>query len=413
MYSAHARFVFLLQLLSPVSSRKFVIAVVLGDTTCGGCTALHLFANTLRQLGEDVEERYWVNGCPTRSTCLEQHVPLPFMNDNPHRGIGDDTVVIYPEGMRGNPFGGTKVIRWILAPLTIWSDIGLSDNYVTWDAADIVYHWSTYTDNVPDDNVLLAPFLDPMWTNLNLPRQRKSACYTIRKGPRFHSKLYMDVKRSEIESEFNHSIEEFLEIGEQPQSTLVKVFNSHEYFISFDPMTHLAILAALCGCKVIVIPIEGMTKYDWLKSTQGPFMRYKNAFDLHGVAYGLADLPRAVGTLHLVRQEQLKLLRFGFQTILSFLNVMDEVAAGNFSGTHSVGEFWPETRNTSLYLPDYLKYGIDPNEPLNGNGHSVIHPLCALTTTCFVFTFVFWLLVFRPLKRRLRNDGRYFARPPT
>ena len=359
MYSAHARFVFLLQLLSPVSSRKFVIAVVLGDTTCGGCTALHLFAKTLRQLGEDVEERYWVNGCPTRSTCLEQHVPLPFMNDNPHRGIGDDTVVIYPEGMRGNPFGGTKVIRWILAPLTIWSDIGLSDNYVTWDAADIVYHWSTYTDNVPDDNVLLAPFLDPMWTNLNLPRQRKSACYSIGPGSAIHSAQYIHDVQNELKGYFGAGFHNAFEIKRQTPLELLKLFNSFDFFIDFDPFSILWMASAPSGCKVVVVPVQGWNKSEWIQRTQVP----KSSMDLHrpemnGVAYGLGDITHAAGTIHLAHQDFYRTQRYAYQTVLLFLDDMDRFLYSKTSKLLTVGTFWPDTIKRRAQRPhNLLKLG--------------------------------------------------------
>ena len=55
-------------------------------------------------------------------------------------------------------------------------------------------------------------------------------------------------------------------IDELPEKEKVNVFNECEYCISLDTQTAYSQIAALCGCKSIVIPEKGKTKSDYLKS---------------------------------------------------------------------------------------------------------------------------------------------------
>lgn len=71
------------------------------------------------------------------------------------------------------------------------------------------------------------------------------------------------------------------------------LFNKMEYFISYTPFTHTSVLAAMCGCKSIVIPKSeyGGVKFDkekWLNEIW---------CTKYGIAIGFDDLPRAISTM--------------------------------------------------------------------------------------------------------------------
>jgi hypothetical protein len=54
--------------------------------------------------------------------------------------------------------------------------------------------------------------------------------------------------------------------------------------------TMYSIYAVLCGCKSVVVPLEGLTKEDWQ-----PQKEYR-----YGIAYGFDDLPEAESTKDLL-----------------------------------------------------------------------------------------------------------------
>jgi hypothetical protein len=73
---------------------------------------------------------------------------------------------------------------------------------------------------------------------------------------------------------------------------LANIFNEKETSISYNAQTSISLLAALCGCKSIVIPSPQISKDKWIK--QFDYSKY-------GIAFGLDDIKRANETSHLVR----------------------------------------------------------------------------------------------------------------
>jgi len=73
---------------------------------------------------------------------------------------------------------------------------------------------------------------------------------------------------------------------------MTELFNTKEYYIGYSPFTFTATVAALCGCKVIVIPPSICDKEK---------LRKECLFFENGIAFGLDELPRAIETLPLVR----------------------------------------------------------------------------------------------------------------
>lgn len=104
---------------------------------------------------------------------------------------------------------------------------------------------------------------------------RRGSCHIIRKGK--NKKL-------------NHHNEDSIAIDDLTHEQAAKVFNEVEYCISYDPHTMLASYAVLCGCKVIIVPDEGVTVEQWQ-----PIEEFR-----YGLAYGKENLPWAEKTRHLV-----------------------------------------------------------------------------------------------------------------
>jgi hypothetical protein len=73
---------------------------------------------------------------------------------------------------------------------------------------------------------------------------------------------------------------------------MAELFNTKEYYIGYSAISFTATVAALCGCKVIIVPPSSYDKE-----------RLKNEclFFEHGIAFGVDDLPRAIETLPQLR----------------------------------------------------------------------------------------------------------------
>ena len=109
---------------------------------------------------------------------------------------------------------------------------------------------------------------------------------------------------------------------EHSQDDYIHFFNQYEYFIAYDPLTFLSIIAALCGCISIVYPIEGLSKYEWLKMTAAwPYLKANHLDNLYGIAYGADDIKYAKDTIHLVKTQWDEIHDFSLKkSILPFLD---------------------------------------------------------------------------------------------
>jgi hypothetical protein len=59
--------------------------------------------------------------------------------------------------------------------------------------------------------------------------------------------------------DFIHENNSF-EIKGQTHTELLEIFNQYETFVSYDTLTFINIMAALCGCISIVVPMPNMSK---------------------------------------------------------------------------------------------------------------------------------------------------------
>ena len=337
--------IFILVLSYEVNSVQFVLQALPKNDRCGGCTVPYLLASFLETLGASATTLVWANGCSHINTCISAiHGPIPEMVMTEvlrDTYVDSNTVVVYGEGVRGNPFLAKHVVRWILAPPWIWEQVGLHDNYNTWNQDDIVVHWTTFSAAVPDTNVLYFPFLPPggeaTWLSKNSSASRSGACYTVRKGRYFHQKKYLRHLIAQDRRRFGT----MTEIKNENTFEIHAIFQKSEYFISYDPFTHLTVLAALSGCVSVVRPVYGLSKAQWLEQTVGALLRHLQVADLAGVAYDWSDVPYAKRTLSRVHDTQKASKRYGLYTVLRFLNEIENLMVSNKTNFLRVRDVWP------------------------------------------------------------------------
>jgi hypothetical protein len=282
----------------------------------GGISVQYYLANVLSKLGVNVQI-YNVYDKNSHNSIYNNFI------DNIKNVNFDNTIVIYCEGVVGNPLRAKYVVRWML------SKLGQNvpyHHYDSWGKNELVYFFNSEKEMVNKNvqfKLLSLFYFDTNIKNHNL--ERKGLCYTIRKKTQFSHNIDIN----EINSLFNLPIFEITR--SHNQNDYIDIFNNHEYFISYDPLTFLNIIAILCGCVSIVYPINGVSKIEYFKMT--PFYQYmveKNIFEIYGLAYGINDeeINYSKNTLHLAKNQMIDIQNWFVhkyvQQFLNDLNIWDK-----------------------------------------------------------------------------------------
>ena len=210
----------------------------------------------------------------------------------------DDTVVIYCEGVTGNPFNGKNVVRWMLSELG--KNVPHSIMH-SWGKDEVVYYFNGEPKHArePEKMGNIYKLLTAIYFNPNVkqynhqPRSRE--CHTVRKGAMaaYHQYRYFIHSPHSEEIDFVND-----------HDRIIALFNEYDCFYCYDPLTWLAFMAPICGCYTIVHPVAGKNKQEWLiNSAFCEFMKENNISDVYGVGYGLHEREYAKSTLHLAKQQ--------------------------------------------------------------------------------------------------------------
>ena len=158
-------------------------------------------------------------------------------------------------------------------------------------------------------------YIHPYATNYNL-NPRKGTCFTIRKAIQTHGKNPRAV----------HPPGSFEITRQHTQLDCIKIFNNNKFFISYDPLTFLSVIAVLCGCISIVKKVDGMSKDEWLQNTAcSEYIKETGVKTLYGIAYGAEDINNAMNTLHLAKKQWENITNFMINKyVKSFINDMED-----------------------------------------------------------------------------------------
>ena len=165
--------------------------------------------------------------------------------------IDDETLVVYPEIVYGNPLGAKNVARWLLyhykfenIPQAYCSD-------------DLFMCYRTYFNspalNPKGITVTINHFDDKLYRQYNFGK-RTGNCYILRKGR----------NRTDLPIEFDGPVFD----DNMSQEELVKMFNTYKYCYDYDTQTFYATIAAVCGCIPIVVMEPGKTIDDYLSKAE-------------------------------------------------------------------------------------------------------------------------------------------------
>lgn len=186
--------------------------------------------------------------------------------------IYSKAIVIYPEIVCGNPLNVKNVVRWLL------HKPGFHKTEVNYGEKDIYFFYQIiFNDeklNPHKDHLLTVTMIrDDIYKQTNFGK-REGSCYMIRKGK--NRIIVHDLKNSILLDGRSHR-------------EIARIMNKCEYFISYDMETMYSQYAVLCGCKSVVIPLEGVRKDEWQ-----PKKEYQ-----YGIAYGFNDIHESEKTKHL------------------------------------------------------------------------------------------------------------------
>ena len=269
----------------------------------GGSVCQYLLAQNLDDLCQNVRI-YPSSGIKKSNSIFSKF----YENDFP---IDDNCVVIYCEGTQGNPLGAQNVVRWMLSKL---GQNVPADYLNTWNKNELVYYFNSEEKikNNPEKlgnihKLLNIIYINPYAVNQNLST-RSRTCFTIRKAIQTHGKM----------PDMIHPSNSFEITKNHTQIHCIEIFNNHKYFISYDSITFLSVIAALCGCITIVKKVDGLSKYDWLNTTcAANYLKESGENSLYGIAYGADDLENAINTIHMASEQCKRINEFSKKNYIS------------------------------------------------------------------------------------------------
>jgi hypothetical protein len=274
--------------------------------TNGGTVAEYLLAKLLETYNQTVRI-YSPTGYKIANSIFSKY----YNNDFP---IDDDTIVIYCEGTIGNPLNAKKVVRWMLSEL----GQNVPHHYVdTWGKNELVYYYNSELkfDKEPEKvgsiyKLLSCIYINPYAKQYNF-NKRNGVCFTVRKANEIHKNGFR----------FVHPKNAFEITRSHTQMKCIEFFNNYEWFITYDSLTFLTVIAALCGCIPVVYKVNGLNKQQWIQTTAAAeYVKYKGIDNLYGIAYGREDMQYAASTLHLAKEQWIEIINYCVEkTVIPFI----------------------------------------------------------------------------------------------
>ena len=261
----------------------------------GGTTVQYELAKIILKLGINV--KIFTSHGKTANSIFNQFTSDKNYNKN-------KTIVIYCEGIQGNPLNAKYVVRWML------SELGKNvphDRVNSWSKNELVYYFNSEKKFEINPELigtvyktLTSIYINPFIINRrNI--FRKGYCHTFRKSHYHKTLRYAHPPNASLELTRAHT-----------QINCINIFNKREIFICYDPLTFLSIIAAMCGCISVVIKVDGIAnQLEWIKTTAVAQYAKENKIDkLYGIAYGLDEIGWARNTLPLVKEQWIKIKNF-------------------------------------------------------------------------------------------------------
>ena len=269
------------------------------DLSNGGTTVQYYLASILDSHNIDVKI------CNVHDNNTENVIFNKFITFEKARNTKN--IVIYCEGVVGNPLNAKYVVRWMLSKLGMNVPVHF---HLTWGLNELVYFFNSEIDliNYKNFKQLTTLYVNPIFKDLQ--QNRTNTCFTYRK-PIIKNPIII------------HNLDSFEIKRSHTQNDYFEIFNKCTTFISYDSLTFLSFIAPLCGCISIIYPTPGLSKRDYFKTT--PFNDYmveKNIDSIYGIAYGNSEeeIRYSRETMHLLKDQITDFQQWNLKYIDSFIH---------------------------------------------------------------------------------------------
>ena len=303
---------------------KFIIFSPSYHQTNGGAIVLHKLCSILNELGhESYIYPYYQTFELNKKNCIKsiQRSLKSFLfpwrkrfkiNKNFNTPIykksdihsEEDTVVVYPEIVFGNPLRAKNVVRLLLhQPGYHTGQIfyGKNELYFKFNSAIRDF---TFPGSVTSDKHLKVIHYPLEHYNTNtLPKIRSGTAYSVRK-----------TKNKPLQ----HPLDNSILIDGKSHKEIAEIFKNATEFISYDPYTAYSIFAVLCGCDSIVIPDDGVSEDEW----------YPDPNDRNGISYGFSNIEKSRKTAHLVKQHVIREEQKSIENVKVFTEEVNSFFSG-------------------------------------------------------------------------------------
>lgn len=284
----------------------------------GGIVAMHKLAYELADRGHNVyifcEPEYPhpnIKVIPT--TLIKEEGFLEWYNWEYFNYNLSNTVAIYPQIGRGNPFNTEHVVRWILYDTQedIENDYGINDVYFNYG------DFKTFRKVEHKPLTVFDYKFDKLYqTNFG---KRKGFCHIIHKHTPpngleiFNNLNSVDLTNWKVNGAYDYLREEL---------------NKYEYFLTYDQKSFYTLAAGLCGTKAIILNPGQQYEFtsnaltadgDYNKNMTPTEYRLKNPIQMFGTAYGWDDIQWANNTIGMVKDHLVELEKIDKKTVDEFV----------------------------------------------------------------------------------------------
>ena len=232
----------------------------------------------------------------------------PIFNKHTNE-IEDKYVVIYAEGVAGNPLNAKNVVRWLL------HKPGYNYKGVFFGNSEIIFSYNpeySFDFSLPFSKLAKTSLYTPL-ANLHyyiqipsLPdEQRSGVAYCIRKG---NGKAFVQDHKNDIL------------IDGLTHAEIAAIFRRIKLFISYDTKTAFSVFASICGVDSVVIPDAGVSIDKWSLEE----FRYGLSYGFENIEWARKTRPKLLESIQNdLNQSQLIIHNFASEVnkFFSFNNI--------------------------------------------------------------------------------------------
>ena len=230
----------------PNTKHPYYIVAAPYIRTSAGIRVLHLLCHSLNRKGQTAYILLHHLALPWRRKLLGPDLLTPILTQeivNRHFNQGMTPILVYPEVIVGNPYGGPCVVRYVLNyPGHLGGEKKFDDDELCYSYSGLLAAETPFPNNI-----LFLPSCDTQ--TFYPPTEeivRNGTCYYAHKYKKIHDGKTFDITNDSIE------IKNGTPDAQTPQE-IAEIFRRSEIFYIYEN-TALGSESILCECPVVLLP---------------------------------------------------------------------------------------------------------------------------------------------------------------